>query len=65
MNFKMSELHADHYVVKAAQAMVIAHSDNQGMTAACEAVLGEYPKLTHDQIMVMWIAVNAKDRDNK
>ncbi|MBO2698144.1 hypothetical protein [Shewanella algae] len=59
----MSELNRQHPIVLAAYAMVKAHSQFPMMNEAVEEVLELFPALSEEQARVMWIAINAKDKE--
>jgi hypothetical protein len=56
-------LHPEHDWACAARAMVRAHMDNETMMPALDDVAEQYPALTREQLALLWIGVNAKDRE--
>ncbi|MBQ4851022.1 hypothetical protein [Pseudoalteromonas sp. MMG012] len=54
-----TELSEEHVVVKAADAMVLAHSKHETMYPAILAVRESFPSLTNDVIMSLWVGINA------
>jgi hypothetical protein len=54
----------DHVVVKAAYAMVQAHANanNETLRQAVDEVHAQFPELTFNHLVLLWIGINAKDR---
>lgn len=63
MDIDVGELHHDHVLVRAARAMVNAHANSETLTPAIELVHELFPDLTRDQLILLWLGVNAKDRE--
>lgn len=61
MNIKAKELSKDHPAVQAAHMMVEAHRKYHTMLPACEEVGEQFPGMEPEQVMLLWIGVNAKD----
>ncbi len=61
---KVSELSREHSAVRAAYAMVEAHSKYETMLPALEEVADEFPELTNSQLILLWIGINAKNREH-
>lgn len=57
------KLHPNHEWVLAAKAMVHAHMDHETMMPALDDVAEQYPSLTREQLALLWMGVNAKDRE--
>lgn len=60
-------IHKDLYgeLVDAACLMVHAHAASESMLPAIKRVAEEFPRLTHEQLMLLWFGVNAKDRGGR
>ncbi|ODU51314.1 MAG: hypothetical protein ABS92_00125 [Thiobacillus sp. SCN 63-374] len=56
-------LHPKHDWVLAANAMVPAHMGNETMMPALDDVAEQFPALTQEQLALLWIGVNAKERE--
>ena len=63
-SLKLTDLHREHPVVEAAHMMVEAHRLHETMVAALDDVQAEFPELEPEQIILLWIGVNAKDRED-
>lgn len=63
MPLRVSDLHKDHDVVRAARAMAHAYMDNETMVPALEEVREQFPDVPADYLICLWIGINAKDRE--
>ena len=63
MSLKVADLYREHPVIQAAHMMVGAHQRYETMIPALEDVREEFPELEPEQIILLWIGVNAKDRE--
>lgn len=57
----LRDLHSNHPVVKAAHAMVEAHSRYVTALPALEEVTARFPDLKAEHLILLWVGVNAKD----
>jgi hypothetical protein len=53
----------DSYVVQVAYALVAAHAEFEMMLPAVEKVRKNFPLMDSSQLILMWIAINAKERE--
>lgn len=63
MPLRLDELHKAHDLVKAAHAMVHAHMDNETAMPALDDVQREFPGVPTEQLICLWVGINAKDRE--
>lgn len=63
MGINVGELHRGHVLVLAAIAMATAYANNETLLPAIEEVHEKFPDLTRDQLILLWLGVNAKDRE--
>lgn len=61
MEIKIAELSKTHRAVVAAHYMREQYFTHETMLPACEAVMEQFPELTPDQVMCMWLATNASN----
>ncbi|EOB9552172.1 hypothetical protein ACIX9V_000032 [Vibrio vulnificus] len=59
MKIEIRDLHKNHPVVLAARVMAEAHHNHETMAPACSMVSDLFPELTPDQVMCLWLGVNA------
>lgn len=62
---RVRDLHKDHWLVKAGKSMVLAHSKHETLLPALEEITEQYPQLSSDMGIAMWIGINSKDRENQ
>lgn len=58
MDIKVSGLSKDHDAVQAAKLMAEAHSENEGISEPLSIVHEQFPALTVDQLICLWIGIN-------
>lgn len=54
----------NHPAVRAAMMMVKCHKKHKMMNEAVNQVSKKYPDIDQKTLEIMWIAINAKDREN-
>lgn len=60
MKIRIKDLHKEHTAVRAARLMAKVYPEHETMIPACEIVYEEFPKLTPEQVMCLWLGVNAE-----
>ncbi len=60
----VKDLHKNHPLVLAAHEMVKAHAKHETMLPAIEEVKEEFLIIDSDKLMLMWIAINAKELED-
>ena len=63
MPLRLDELHKDHDLVRAAHAMVHAHMDHETALPALEDVREQFPDVSAEHLICLWVGINAKDRE--
>ncbi|MBE4621015.1 hypothetical protein [Vibrio navarrensis] len=62
MKIKVKDLSKEHPAVLAARLMADEYDRNETLVPACEAVLKKFPDLTPEQVICLWLGVNAEER---
>lgn len=62
MKIQIKDLSKNHPVVLAASLMAEMYHQYETMVPACEAVIEEFPHLTPEQVICLWLGVNAEER---
>ena len=63
MPIRLDELSKEHEMVRAAYAMVAAHSDYETALPALEDIQAQFPNIEPEHLVILWIGINAKDRE--
>ena len=50
-------------VIKAGRAMVIAFAENEMLWDAVDEVKEQFPSVSTDTLMALWVGVNCRDKD--
>ncbi|HGS4926189.1 TPA: hypothetical protein ACMDRV_002492 [Vibrio parahaemolyticus] len=65
MRIIANQLNKNHPVVLAARLMSEAYHRHETMIPACSLVKERFPELEPEQIMCLWIGVNAANQNNQ
>ncbi|EOW9459296.1 hypothetical protein ACOCGI_000343 [Vibrio cholerae] len=60
MKIKIKDLHKAHAAVLGARLMAKVYPEHETMSPACEIVNEQFPELTAEQVMCLWLGVNAE-----
>jgi len=63
MRVLVKDLSKEHPAVRASHMMVEAHGRHETLLPAVEEVQEEFPELEPEQLVLIWIGINAKDRE--
>lgn len=58
MQFGIPDLNVEHPVVKAGRLMQDVYHKYDGMAEPCQIVHKQFPQLSPEQIMCLWVGVN-------
>ncbi|NOI14810.1 hypothetical protein [Vibrio hepatarius] len=63
MKIEVKDLNKSHPLVLAAHLMSVAYHQYETMIPACEMVLEQFPQLTPEQVICLWVGVNCANND--